>query len=143
MGLQILFVAFIHDSQPWLAQPSRYLYSGVAVVCSGALAWSVASAISALQAREYDHARRVAVASSLVAWGLMLSSLTTVLAWTSARLSPDTAYIASSYSSLALGCGLLGVVAETIVALLRVHAQPTETVTLPEFGISNWLTERL
>ncbi len=41
------------------------------------------------------------------------------------------------------GCGLVGVVAESIVAILRVHAQPTETVALPEFGISNWLTERL
>jgi hypothetical protein len=45
-----------------------YLYSAVAVVCSGALAWAAASAIAALQAREYDHARRVAVASALVAW---------------------------------------------------------------------------
>ena len=33
-------MAFVHDPQPWLAQPSRYLYSGVAVVCSGALAVS-------------------------------------------------------------------------------------------------------
>ena len=40
MGLQILFVAFVHDAQPWLTSPSRYLYSGVAVVCSGALAVS-------------------------------------------------------------------------------------------------------
>lgn len=45
-----------------------YLYSAVAVVCSGALAWAAASAIAALQAREYDHARRVTVASALVAW---------------------------------------------------------------------------
>lgn len=36
---------------------------------------------------------------------------------------------------MALVCGLLGVVAETIVSLLRVHSQPTETVTLPEFGM--------
>ena len=145
MGLQILFVSFVHDAQPWLTQPSRYLYSAVAVVCSGALAWAAASAIAALQARECefmytcltrarahththtqevdefsfssdclkraavcfvltnvfffftdDHARRVAVASALVAWGTMLSSMTTVLAWTSSRLSPDTAYVSFS-----------------------------------------------
>jgi len=143
MGLQILFIAFVHSPEPWLTQPSRYLYSAVAVVCSGALAWAAASAVAAVQAREYDHARRVAVASALVAWGTMLASMTTILAWTSSRLSPDTAYACTAYSTMALVCGLLGVVAETVVSLLRVHSQPTETVALPEFGISNWLTERL
>ena len=41
----------------------------------------------------------------------------------------------TAYSTMALVCGLLGVVAETVVSLLRVHSQPTETVALPEFGM--------
>ena len=45
-------MGFVHDAQPWLTQPSRYLYSGVSVLSSGALAWAAASAFAALQARE-------------------------------------------------------------------------------------------
>ena len=46
--------------------------------------------------------------------GTMLSSMTTILAWTLSRLSPDTAYIASTYSTMALICGLTGVVSVAV-----------------------------
>ena len=76
------------------------------------------------QAREYDHARRVGVAAALIAWATMLASLTTVLAWTSSRLSPNTAYVASMYSSMALA-GILACmgVGACIYALFYLDAQ--------------------
>ena len=76
------------------------------------------------QAREYDHARRVGVAAALIAWATMLASLTTVLAWTSSRLSPNTAYIASLYSSMALA-GILACMGlgACIYALFYLDAQ--------------------
>eukprot|EP00960_Hanusia_phi_P017463 513987-Hanusia_phi.AAC.2 len=49
VALQYLLVVFVHQQQPWLEQPSRYLYSLVTIVCSGALAWAMSSAFAALQ----------------------------------------------------------------------------------------------
>ena len=81
-------------------------------------------------------------------WGTEVSTLATVMAWTSAKLSPDAESAAALLSAaLLLAAALLAALEAAILALRTPAAADPAAAGGPgaeEFrGLSNWLTERL
>lgn len=61
-----------------------------------------------------------------------------------ATLSPDAIHLACGMTVLTLFLGRVFTVIEAIVVVLRHHTpSASDTHSLPEFGVSGWLTERL
>ena len=88
------------------------------------------------------------MAAAWVLWGTEVSTLATVMSWTSAKLSPDAESAAALLSAvLLLAAALLAPLEATILAL-RTPAPDggpgAAAAGAEEFrGLSNWLTERL
>jgi len=145
LALQLSFADFIRSDHPSLSYGTKLLYSLVFIVCSGGIAWTASSALTALMAKEHDLARRVAVGTAVVVWTAMVSSLVVILAWTNSKVSRRASDMAHFMSAVALCGAVAGTVVESAVYILRsnAHSSQPQTVVLPEFGVSSWLTERL
>jgi hypothetical protein len=107
--------------------------------CAGVLRWCIQLADSHLSLG------RCCVAAGWVLWATEVSTLTVIMAWTSAKLSPDAESAAAVLSALLLFCvSVLAAIEAVIYALRNPAAQATDGPSADEFrGLSNWLTERL
>mmetsp|Transcript_17080 Transcript_17080/g.41332 ORF Transcript_17080/g.41332 Transcript_17080/m.41332 type:complete len:141 (-) Transcript_17080:165-587(-) len=135
---------FISSPYPYLPGSEKLAYSVACCACAGITAWAFSLAFAAYAAKEADHARRCAVGALLTTWAMMLLSLIVIQSWTQATLSPDAIHLACGMTVLTLFLGLVFTVIEAIVVVLRHHTpSASDTHSLPEFGVSGWLTERL
>mmetsp|Transcript_52095 Transcript_52095/g.129759 ORF Transcript_52095/g.129759 Transcript_52095/m.129759 type:complete len:611 (+) Transcript_52095:523-2355(+) len=145
-GAEALFCAYASGAVAGLDPALRLALCVVVVASVGGCAWSCSACYSSWELREYDAARRFAVAALLTLWSSQVSSLVVLMSYTGSQMAPWMWHFAALLTTACLVEGFAGLLCEVAVASLRRKAV-VETVGLPDaFGISggvSWLTERL